>query len=310
MRFLVFGAGAIGSVFAGLLARGGRDVTLLARGERLRQLGRDGLRLIDVGGEVLEPPVEVVGDVPTEAEFDYVLVCVRADQVGDALPAAARAKSPTIVPMVNHASGYDAWAEAAGAGRLMVGFPGAGGAVEDDGVHYGIPSKLIEETTLGELNGSSSERLRVLAGCLEDAGFNVATTKRIDAWQRYHAAYISALLLGIGRHEGDVDAFLADAATKREAALAIKEGFAMLGRLGFPVTPSNLLPMKLLPARALAGALGLFGRNETFREMFATGASRLSVQEAPTLGAQIIAMAEAEGIEMPNYRRLLPADSR
>ena len=308
MRILVFGAGAIGSVFAGLLAESGRDVTLIARGERLRRLSADGLRLVAVDGTVLEPALEIAGEVPAETRFDYVLVCVRADQVADALPAAARADSPAIVTMVNHASGYEAWAEAAGPGRLLVGFPGAGGAVEDDGVHYGIPSKLIEETTLGELDGSSSERLRALAECLEDAGFNVATTKRIDAWQRYHAAYIGALLLGIGRHGGDVDAFLADAATKREAALAIKESFAMLGRLGFPVTPANLLPMKLLPARALAGALGLFGRNETFRQMFAEGASRLALQEAPALGAQILALGAEAGVELPSYRRLLGRD--
>ena len=308
MRFLVFGAGAIGSVFAGLLARSGQDVTLLARGERLRRLSDEGLRLIDGDGAVLEPAVAVLGEVPPDEQYDYVLVCVRADQVLDALPQAARADSPAIVTMVNNASGYERWAEAAGPGRLIGGFPAAGGAVEDDGVHYGIPSKLIEETTLGELDGSVSERLRALAECLEGAGFNVATTKRIDAWQRYHAAYISALLLGISRHDGDVDRFLADGATKRDSALAIKEGFAMLGRLGYPVTPSNLLPMKLLPARILAGALGMFGRNETFRQMFAVGASRLSLREAPTLGAQILALGNQAGVDLPAYQRLLGKD--
>ncbi|MCB5263750.1 MAG: NAD-binding protein, partial [Candidatus Cloacimonetes bacterium] len=35
MRILVVGAGAIGSLFAGKLAGSGKDVTILARGDRL-----------------------------------------------------------------------------------------------------------------------------------------------------------------------------------------------------------------------------------------------------------------------------------
>ena len=305
MRILVFGAGAIGSVFAGLLAESGQNVTLLARGERLRQLERDGLRLIEVGGEIATPAVDVVAEVPAEAEFDYVLVCVRADQVAGALPVAAAANSPTIVPMVNHAGGYAEWAEIAGADRLLIGFPGTGAATEPDGVHYGIPSRLLEYTTLGELDGSSSQRLETLAGCLGAAGFNVETSKRIDAWQRYHAAYMGALLLGLRKCDGDVSRFLSSSAAKREVFTAAKEAFAMLRELGFPLTPSNLIPLRVLPARVLSGGLGLLGRIPAVRAMFAVSASRLAQQEAPTLGAQIIALGDAEGIEMPHYRRLL-----
>ena len=44
LRFLVFGAGAIGSVFAARLA-GRYPVAVVARGERLRQIARDGIRV-------------------------------------------------------------------------------------------------------------------------------------------------------------------------------------------------------------------------------------------------------------------------
>jgi hypothetical protein len=79
----------------------------------------------------------------------------------------------------------------------------------------------------------------------------------------------------------------------------------MLRELGFPLTPSNLIPLRVLPARVLSGGLGLLGRIPAVRAMFAVSASRLAQQEAPTLGAQIIALGDAEGIEMPHYRRLL-----
>ncbi len=45
MRILVFGAGVIGSVYAGNLLRAGHQVTVLARGRRLSDLTSSGLVL-------------------------------------------------------------------------------------------------------------------------------------------------------------------------------------------------------------------------------------------------------------------------
>ena len=42
MRILIYGAGAIGSVFAGKLALAGYDVTVLARESRFEELRRNG----------------------------------------------------------------------------------------------------------------------------------------------------------------------------------------------------------------------------------------------------------------------------
>ena len=45
MRILVYGAGVIGSIFAGKLAASGEDVTVLARGKRLEELRQNGIVL-------------------------------------------------------------------------------------------------------------------------------------------------------------------------------------------------------------------------------------------------------------------------
>lgn len=42
-RILIFGAGVVGSIYALRFAQSGLDVTLLARGERLKSLKKDGL---------------------------------------------------------------------------------------------------------------------------------------------------------------------------------------------------------------------------------------------------------------------------
>ncbi|MEJ7832902.1 MAG: 2-dehydropantoate 2-reductase N-terminal domain-containing protein [Nocardioides sp.] len=305
-RILVFGAGAIGSLYAGRLAAAGESVTLLARGRRLQQLESTGLRLIETRtGEVTVATPAIVDRIDPVTAYDVVLLCVRADQVEAALPVAAEASADTIVPMVNHATGFDQWAEVVGRHRPLIGFPGAGAEIESDGVHFGIPSRLLQQTTLGELDGARSERLERLARSLRRGGFTVATSPRIDAWQRYHAAYIAAFLLGIRNLEGDIDRFLTDSGAQRQVFAAIKESFTLLDRLGHPVTPSNLRSLKLLPIPVLTRGLRVAGRLDALRQMFASSGSRLAQQEAPTLGEQILSLADAADVTLPHYRALL-----
>lgn len=47
MRILVYGAGAIGSIFAGKLIKAGFDITVLARNERFKELASRALRWLD-----------------------------------------------------------------------------------------------------------------------------------------------------------------------------------------------------------------------------------------------------------------------
>ncbi|HUI26100.1 MAG TPA: 2-dehydropantoate 2-reductase N-terminal domain-containing protein, partial [Candidatus Kryptonia bacterium] len=51
MRVLVAGAGALGSVFGGLLQRAGCTVTLLGRGPHVSAIARDGLRITGIWGD-------------------------------------------------------------------------------------------------------------------------------------------------------------------------------------------------------------------------------------------------------------------
>jgi 2-dehydropantoate 2-reductase len=51
MRFVVYGAGAVGGVIAARLHLGGEDVQVVARGEHLSTIREDGLRLVTADGE-------------------------------------------------------------------------------------------------------------------------------------------------------------------------------------------------------------------------------------------------------------------
>lgn len=77
MRFAILGSGALGSYVGAALARGGSDVTLIARGRQLEALQADGVRVLSARGDFAAripatDDLEVVGDV------DVVVIAVKA----------------------------------------------------------------------------------------------------------------------------------------------------------------------------------------------------------------------------------------
>ena len=79
LRYVVFGAGAIGAVVGGRLFQAGRDVTLIARGAHLAALQADGLRLESPAGTDLVR-IPAVGH-PREVAWDarhVVLLAVKS----------------------------------------------------------------------------------------------------------------------------------------------------------------------------------------------------------------------------------------
>jgi len=75
MRFLVYGAGNIGSLYAARLAHSSQDVAILARGTRFEQIRRQGIELEDgVSGERTTMSLEVVAGLDPDDAYDVVLV--------------------------------------------------------------------------------------------------------------------------------------------------------------------------------------------------------------------------------------------
>ncbi len=79
MHVLVHGAGAVGGYFGALLALGGHEVTLVARGANLAALRGDGLRVLrgDLGPPIHVRPARAVERPADAPRADLVLVCVK-----------------------------------------------------------------------------------------------------------------------------------------------------------------------------------------------------------------------------------------
>jgi 2-dehydropantoate 2-reductase len=94
VRFVVYGAGAVGGVIGARLHQHGNEVVLIARGEHLRAITRSGLR-IQSPQDDLTLRISAA-EHPSEVELvdgDVVILAVKSQDTGDAL-AALRTAAP------------------------------------------------------------------------------------------------------------------------------------------------------------------------------------------------------------------------
>ncbi len=97
MKILVYGAGAIGSIFAGKLIKAGYDVTVLARKERYNELKSRGLILKNaITGTIETYYPELTQKLSHDDIFDYIIVAVQYTQIDSILPVLAKINQKTL----------------------------------------------------------------------------------------------------------------------------------------------------------------------------------------------------------------------
>ncbi|HEY2577171.1 MAG TPA: 2-dehydropantoate 2-reductase [Streptosporangiaceae bacterium] len=93
MRFAVLGAGAIGGYAGAALARGGADVTLIARGAHLAAMASGGVRVLSPRGDFTAHPA-ATDDLAAAGEADVVFVALKAHSI----PGIAPRLGPLLAP--------------------------------------------------------------------------------------------------------------------------------------------------------------------------------------------------------------------
>ena len=104
MKYLVIGAGGTGGSIGAYMTEAGKDVTLIARGEHLRKIQEQGLRMETTGrGSYVVHPIQATDMEHYNEQPDIILVCVKGYSLEETIPFIRRtAKSDTIViPILN-----------------------------------------------------------------------------------------------------------------------------------------------------------------------------------------------------------------
>jgi 2-dehydropantoate 2-reductase len=249
MKILMIGAGVLGSLYAARLQEAGNQVTVLARGHRVQELQQNGI-ILEEGdtGKRTCTHVQVIEKLELDDAYGLAIVLVRNNQLESVLPVlAGNANIPSILFMVNNSSGPQALIDAVGRERVLLGFPGAGGQREGEIIRFRIVASFIQPTTIGELNGEHTPRIREISSELRSAGFPVAISSNMDAWLKTHVAVVSPVANAI---------YLADGsnyqlANTRDGLVwmlrAIREGFKVLKALRVPITPGKFRMIEWLP---------------------------------------------------------------
>lgn len=129
MRVAVLGAGALGSVFGGFLARSGHDVSLLGRPWHLEAIDNNGLTIKGIWGEFLVPNLDLNCSPDTlGSDYELVLISVKGYQTEEMAGLAARisASKGLIISLQNGVANGEILLQKAGrersaAGRVIFG---------------------------------------------------------------------------------------------------------------------------------------------------------------------------------------------
>ncbi len=187
MRIAMFGAGGAGGYFGGRLARAGEEVVLIARGDHLRAIREDGLRVDSPDGDFVVRPALATDDPAAAGTVDVVFVAVKAWQV----PEAGRAIPPLIgpdtfvVPLQNGVEAPAQLSAALGRERVVFGLARVLSLVAGPGHirHLGGPCSI----TFGEPDNRPSERTRRLREVLSRAGIapTIPGDIHVALWEKF-----------------------------------------------------------------------------------------------------------------------------
>jgi len=300
MNILVYGAGVLGSLYAARLQFVGNRVSILARGKRLADLREHGIILQDANtGRRSVSRVNVVERLLPDDCYDWIVVLVRKNQLASVLPdLAANQHTPNILFMVNNAAGPEELAAAVGRERVVLGFPGAGGQRDGAVIRYQIVSGSTQPTTLGELDGSKSERVQQIAGQFKQAGFSVAICGNMDAWLKTHVALVGPVAGALYLAGGDNYRL---ARTQDGLVLmvrAVREGLSVLKDLGIPITPGKYRLLSWLPEPLLVQVLRRAMNSERAELVLARHANAAR-DEMAQLAEEFRALAERTSVATP-----------
>ena len=306
MRIVIAGAGAIGGYIGARLARAGADVVLFARGPHLRAMQERGLRVKSPDGDFEVRP-EVTGDLAAIGAADVVFLGVKAHSL-TALAPALRALVGQDTVIVSTQNGIPWWyfqmhgGELEGV-RLEHVDPGGviAGAFDPRRIVGSLAyfaTDIVEpgvirhtegnRISLGEPDGSRSERARAIAEALIGAGFRCPITTRIrqEIWVKLlgNVAFnpISALTGGTLEelaHHPDVSHLIRAVMTETEAVAA---------KLGLE------LPISI--DQRMAGAAKVGAHKTSMLQDFEAGRP----MELEAVVGGVIELGERLGVSMPS----------
>ncbi len=244
MKILVIGAGVLGSYLAHVLFRGGNDVTLLARGSRQAELRERGLVIRHYAQlATTSDHIPLTDRFDPEDYYDIVFVVVQRNQLDNLLPAiAANTKSELFVLVGNNTTVSDTLQQikqdSLTEKQMVFAFQASGGRRENSrviSIHSGFTT-TSGRMMLGSLDGNQVWR-DTLRQAFEKTKYQLNFTDHMDAWLKYHAAFILPICFTVYHANGKLSRIAGDTSYMKKMIASIEEAYRVVEASGYPVEP-------------------------------------------------------------------------
>ncbi|MFY9398695.1 MAG: ketopantoate reductase family protein [Desulfomonilia bacterium] len=183
MNYLVMGAGALGSVFGGMLARQGHEVTFVGLDDHLKAMQSRGLTIRGIWGDHVIPDVRAFyGTQELTGIFDVVLLSVKSYHtdhvIREALP--FMRESTLVFSIQNGLGNWETIAQAVGWHRTVGARVIFGAEIEEPGIAR--VTVYADKVLLGSPTGEvPPERIAMVCDDLNAAGIPTAVIDRIES---------------------------------------------------------------------------------------------------------------------------------
>ncbi len=238
MKTLIYGAGPLGSLYAHRLFQAGKDVTILARNERYNSIQKQGICLVNEHtGQKEHSAIKVVNNLFVDDVYDLVVVLIRKNKLRPIFEHLRKAKNVNnILFLGNNVLGFNEYLNHLPKDKILFGFPGGGGSVDDQLVRY-IDSEQAGgkriPIRIGEMDGEIKERTTKITTLFESSQVPVEYVKDIDGWLKYHAAMVLPIVSALYAHNCDNYSLAKDMKCVRLFVQTCKKTGRILEKLGY-----------------------------------------------------------------------------
>ncbi|MEA2032960.1 MAG: 2-dehydropantoate 2-reductase [Euryarchaeota archaeon] len=193
MKFLIMGAGALGTAFGGMLADAGHDVTLIGREKHIKPIREHGLRISGIWGSHVIKNMGTMSELKTIYKPDVVLLTTKSFDTENTMQELQPliADNSVVISLQNGIGNEEIIA-------LYVGKEHTMGGTVITGFEMPKPGEVevtvsADTTKIGELNNEITQRSRKIVAIFNDAGMpsDAVDNIRMHIWAK--ALYSAAL---------------------------------------------------------------------------------------------------------------------
>ncbi len=188
MKIAIFGIGAMGSVYAGLMAEAGHEVLGVdVWKDHVDAINQNGLRLEGASGNRVIKGIHATEHAEDAGECELYVIATKASGVGPAARAISSlmTSESMILTIQNGLGAGERIAEHMAIDNVLLGVAdGFGASTQGPGHVHHNAMNLIR---LGEMNGGMTDRLQAITRVWQQAGFNAKAFDDIDQliWGKY-----------------------------------------------------------------------------------------------------------------------------